>query len=350
MVHAVFQLLADQPFATIFLTLGAGYVLGRLTLGFFSLGSTAGSLLVALLLSAAAFQSANVTFTIPELVGDIFLSLFTYAVGLRVGPQFVDGLRRAGVQLIVIVVVTTTVAFVVAYGGCKLLGLAPGFAPGILAGSNTISAVMGVATSTVTGGLYHLPAGLTAAQIKANIAAGYSLTYIFSILGIVLLVRNLPGMFGIDPVAAAKVSEKRYGGQGHALPGTSQAFTVGMLPVDVRVYRLENRSLVGRTVLDVSEQLGAPILRLTRNNQEMRAAHDNPVLESGDLLTVGGRIEYLLAGVQAIGPEIDDEKARHFDVDQAEIVLVKREFVGKTLAQLARQPAGLRRPRARTVS
>ena len=73
-----------------------------------------------------------------------------------------------------------------------------------------------------------MPAGTTVDQVKANIAAGYSVSYILSILGIVLLVRNLPAMFGIDAVTAAKESEKRYGAKGHALPGTSEAFTVGM--------------------------------------------------------------------------------------------------------------------------
>ncbi len=333
MAHTFFQFLADQPFATIFLTLGFGYLLGRLSLGFFSLGSTAGSLLVALVVSASAFTLSGITFAVPDLVGTIFLALFTYAVGLRVGPQFIEGIRTAGLQLIILVLVTTTLAFVIAYGGSVLLGLAPGFAPGILSGSNTISAVMGVATSTVSGGLYSIPAGVTAEQIKANIAAGYSLTYIFSILSIVLLVRNLPGMFGIDPVRAAKDSEKRYGAHGHALPGTSQAFDVGMLPVDVRVYRLANSGFAGRRVLDVSEQLVAPVLRVTRAGAPI-PLEGNPALETGDLLTVGGRIENMLAHAVSLGPEIDDEQARHFDIDQAEIVVAQPEFVGATLTQL----------------
>jgi hypothetical protein len=83
---------------------------------------------------------------------------------------------------------------------------------------------MGVATAAVDEGLYQLPAGLTAEQVKANIAAGYSLSYILSILGIVLLVRNLPSIFGYDPVETAKESEKKFGAEGHALPGTSAAF------------------------------------------------------------------------------------------------------------------------------
>jgi putative transport protein len=194
-VTSFFHLLADQPFMTIFLVLGLGYLLGRVSLGFFSLGSTAGSLLVALVVGALAFAVAGIRFGIPDLVGTIFLSLFTYAIGLRVGPQFVEGIRKEGMHLVVLTLVTTTMGFLIAFGGSRLLALPPGFAPGILSGSNTISAVMGVATSAVDNGLYHVPAGLTANEVKANIAAGYSLSYLLSVLGIVLLVRNLPGLF-----------------------------------------------------------------------------------------------------------------------------------------------------------
>jgi putative transport protein len=266
---AAFQFLADQPFISLFFVLGCGYLVGRVSIGFFSPGSTAGCLLVALALGGAAFALAGVRFQIPDVVGTIFLALFTYAIGLRVGPQFVDGLREEGWQLVTLVLVTTTVAFAIAYGGSVMLGLGPGYAPGILSGSNTISAVMGVATAAVDGGLYEMSATTTAAEVKANIAAGYSLTYIFSVLAIVLVVRNLPGLFGIDPVASARESEKRHGGGGHALPGTSQAFEIGTTPIETRML---------------------PLL-----------------------------------------PELAAEGASHVDIDQAEIVVTDRRFVGSTL-------------------
>jgi putative transport protein len=120
---ALFQFLADQPFITLFFVLGCGYLVGRLSLGFFSPGSTAGCLLVALTLGSLAFALAGVRFQIPDIVGTIFLSLFTYAIGLRVGPQFVDGLREEGWQLVTLVLVTTTVALAIAYGGSVWLGL-----------------------------------------------------------------------------------------------------------------------------------------------------------------------------------------------------------------------------------
>jgi putative transport protein len=346
MLHSVFQLLAQHPFLAIFFVLGFGYLLGRVSIGFFSVGSTAGSLLVALLVGAMAFELAEVRFQIPDLVGTIFLALFTYAVGLRVGPQFVDGLRREGAKLITLVMVTTTAAFAIAFGGSRLFDLEPGFAPGILSGSNTISAVMGAATAVVDDGLFKVPDGMTVEHVKANIAAAYSLTYIVSVLGIVLLVRNLPGMFGIDPVAAAKESEKAYGAKGHPLPGTSAAFELGMPAGDVRVFRLTNDAFVGRPVAEVFARLNSPVLRVTRQDVTV-PLQGNPRLEQGDLLTVGGQIAALLEDVGSLGPEVADEKARHLDIDQADIVVTDRQFVDKTLEELhASRPAYGTRVRA----
>ena len=332
-MHTAFELLAAQPFAAIFLVLGLGYVAGRLSLGFFSLGSTAGSLLVALVVCSLAFVLADVRFVVPDLVGTIFLALFTYAIGLRVGPLFVEGLRREGLQLVVITLVTTTVAFLLVLIGSRVLHLAPGYAPGLLSGANTVSAVMGVATAAVDNGLYTPPAGVTAEAVKANIAAGYSLSYILSVLGIVLLVRNLPGMFGYDPVAAARDAEKSFGAKGQALPGTSSAFDLAMPEVGVRVLKLERDDFVGKPALAVFQQLGAPVLRITRGKVVVKLA-DNPQLERGDLLTLAGPIDKLLACDKGIGPEVADAAARHLDVEQAEIVVTNRAETGKTLREL----------------
>jgi len=343
MAHALFGFLADQPFVTVFGVLGLGHILGRLRIGFFTLGSTAGALTVALVVGTLALRLGNVRFSIPDLLNTFFLALFTYAIGLRVGPQFIDGLRRQGVQLVVLVMITTTVAFIMAVWGSRLLHLGPGYAPGMLSGANTISAVLGVATSAVDQGLYHPPPGITAEAVKANLAAGYSLSYLLSMLGIVLLVRNLPSIFGFDPIACARRAEKLYGAQGHALPGTSAAFEHGMMPVDIRVFALTNAALVGQPVTQVWKRLGTPVLRLTRAGSDVPLAHD-PIMELNDLLTVGGKIKDLLADPTRIGPEVADDAARKLDIDQAEIVLTARQGIGITVAQLRELPAmyGLR--------
>src|SRR5262249_52255178 len=158
---------------------------------------------------------------------------------------------------------------------------------------------------------------------KANIAAGYSLAYILSVLGIVLLVRNLPGMFGYDPVTAAREAEKSFGAKGAALPGTSAAFDIGMPEVGVRVLKLEHPGFAGKPALEVFDKLGVPVLKITRGKEIVKLT-DNPKLERGDLLTLAGPIDKLLPCDKAVGPEVADSAARHLDVDQAEIVVMNR--------------------------
>lgn len=336
--QSFFQFLADQGFITLFFVLGFGHLIGRVKIGFFSLGSTAGSMLVALVVGVLAFELGGVRFAIPDLLTTFFLALFTYAIGLRVGPQFIDGMRREGWQLVVLVMVTCTTALAIVYFGARLLDLGPGYMPGILSGANTVSAVLGVATAAVDQGLYVPPAGVTVEQVKANLAAGYSLSYLLSMLGIVLLVRNLPSLFGHDPVKAAKKAEAEFGVHGHALPGTAGAFEHGMQPVDVRVYRLERAAFVGKAVTAVNDELGTPVLRVTRNGEVVPPAA-TIVLQKGDLLTVGGKIGKLLQEPTLLGPEVDDEAARRLEVDQAEIVLAGRRKSGLTLQRLQADPA-----------
>jgi putative transport protein len=144
------------------------------------------------------------------------------------------------------------------------------------------------------------------------------------VLGIVLLVRNLPAMFGIDPVAAAKESEKVYGAKGHALPGTSEAFDRGMSKADVRVFQLVNEAFVGRPVREVFEKLNSPVLRLTRHDVTV-PLQGNPRLEKGDLLTVGGQIAAMLQDIGSVGPEVANDEARHLDIDQADIVVTAQQ-------------------------
>lgn len=330
---AFFQLVAKEPFLALFLSLGCGHLLGRIKVRRFTLGTTASSLLVALILSATAFEVAGVRFNIPDLVQTASLSLFLYAVGLRVGPAFIEGIRKEGIHLVILTMITASLNFLLVWGGSHLFNLPPGFSPGMISGGYNVTAAMGVATRAVQEGAYHLAPGYTQEQVIANIAAGYSLTYVFSLLGIVLLITRLPGMFGINVVEAGKESAKKFGGSAHAAPGTPQAFQHGMLRGDIRVFQLTNPQLVGQPAHEVFERLDTPVLRITRQGGVVPLV-GNPTLEMGDLLTVGGQMQKLLDDVGSIGPEVADENARLFDLEQAEIIVTQKKFADKTLQEL----------------
>ena len=217
-VGGVLHFLGAYPFVLLFGTLALGTKLGRLKLGFFTLGSTAGTLLVGIAVSLWAYLGYDIVYAVPALITTVFLNLFMFAVGLKVGPQFFAGLRQDGVKGVAIAVLVVGLNFAIALGGAKMCGLAPGFAPGLISGSMTDTAVIGVATSAIETGMYQPPAGVTAAEVAGNIAAAYAVTYLFSLIGIILLVRYLPRIVGVDTKAAARAAEKSYGGGDGHLP------------------------------------------------------------------------------------------------------------------------------------
>jgi putative transport protein len=332
-VTAFFHLLSRELFLALFLCLGFGHLLGRVKIHGFTLGSTASSLLVALVVSGVAFNTAGVRFAIPDLTQTTALSLFLYAVGLRVGPQFLAGIRREGLHLVVLTFITATLNFLLVFYGSRWADLPPGFAPGMISGGYNVTAAMGVASNAVTTGTYQLPAGITADQVVANIAAGYSLTYVFSLLGIVMLITHLPTMFGIDPVKAGAEATKKFAASKDPAPGTAAAFQHGMLHGDVRVFQLTNRELAGKPVYTIFEKFDTPVVRLTRGGKQV-LLEGNPALELGDLLTVAGQIKSLIGDAASIGPEVADEDVRLTELDQAEIVMTKPQFEGRTLQDL----------------
>ena len=89
----------------------------------------------------------------------------------------------------------------------KALDLAPGLSAGVLAGAMTTTPTLASAQDAVRSGLAEFPAGVTPEQVLANIGAGYALTYLFGLVGLILVIRLLPRLLSIDlPAEAAKVA------------------------------------------------------------------------------------------------------------------------------------------------
>jgi len=264
-----------------------GTRLGRQPLGFIKLGSTAGTLLVGILISLAAHLGYGIKYDIPALLTTVFLNLFMFAVGLKVGPQFFAGLRLDGLKFVTISLLVVSLNFAAVFILSKTLRLAPGFATGIIAGSMTDTAVIGAAAGAVQSGSYQPPAGITADIVMGNVAAGYAIIYLFSLVGIILLIRYLPRLFSVDVVAAAREAEKSYGGGENRLPfsGTEGAYKLPALKVDVRAYRVENPSCFGLPLFEFSEKFEVPVLQLLRGDQVIDF-DANPIMQEGDIFTV----------------------------------------------------------------
>ncbi len=326
--------LHGQPLMLLFLSLGLGTLLGRVRVGILTLGSTASTLLVGLLISAAVYFGTGQRFTVPREIDTIFLQLFIFAIGLKLGPQFFSGLKQEGYHLVAIGVITATLNFAIVVACARLLHFAPGFASGTISGSYTITAVIGIASGAVDSGAYALPAGMTAAMVKANIAAGYAATYITSTLFCILMIRYLPTIFGIDPVAAAIKTKASFGGGSDAaLPGTNDEFLIGYQPTDIRAYSVQNAKVIGKQVLTLSATHDRSVLRLRRNGAELALA-DNPVLAANDVVSMFETVGQQILEEGAIGREVNDEAARDVRMTVAEIVILNTTTPTLTLQAL----------------
>jgi putative transport protein len=336
-LEGFFTFLGDQAWVFILIALAVGYPLGRVKFGPISLGSTASALLVAVLLSMAASAWFDITYSIPGIVSTIFLSLFMYALGLGVGPKFFSGLKAAGMATVIIGLIIWSTNWLICMVGAKLAGLDSGFAAGLISGSYTITAIMGVAQSAVQSGTAPIPEGMSAEQIGANMAAGYAISYILSSVFTILLMRYIPRMFGHDPVADAKVAEQAFSGSGtHGLPGTPQAFLLGYSPLDVRAYKAEHDTVVGKSISQLFEaHPQAPVLRVVRDGAVV-PIKTNPTIQKGDVIAIRSDVSKELLHGGEIGPEVDDPLARGIDVTAGDIHVGSKEVSGKTLEELAK--------------
>ncbi len=122
--------------------------------------------------------------------------MFLFAVGFGVGPQFFRGLGKEGPRQIVFSLVVLALCLVVPVLCAIAAGLDVGYAAGLYAGSQTISAAIGVATDQID------RLGYSAAQAKAYADAvpiGYAVTYIFGTIGSAIVLAQLgPKLIGVD--------------------------------------------------------------------------------------------------------------------------------------------------------
>ena len=134
--------------------------------------------------------------------------MFLFAVGYAVGPQFVRGIASSGLPQAIFSVVQCVFSLVACVVVAKLAGYDLGYGAGLYAGSQTISASMGLATDAIN------RLGLAADQTKTyldNMPVAYAVTYMFGTMGSAIVIAVIgPKLLGIDLVAACKDYEEKH--------------------------------------------------------------------------------------------------------------------------------------------
>ncbi|HJT62476.1 MAG TPA: transporter [Burkholderiales bacterium] len=321
----MFKWFAANPYVLLFFVVGGAVLVGKFTFKGYGLGMVAAAIVVGAGLSAWA-STYGVKMSLDNFAKSLFYYLFMYGVGLRVGPSFINSLKGDGLKFTGLAVFCSVLGLFGAVVLAKAFSLPDGAAAGILAGSMTMSAAIGSAEEAIKQGVFKLSEGQTAEQVSGMIALSYGLTYIWGTVGIILICKYLPRWWGIDARAAAKKYEEEKG-----VPNVDDAGLTGYKPLTLRAYRLTNNEVAGQTVGQfLKKHPEYKVANVTRGEQRMGAA-DDLVLQKGDVIALGGRLEAMTQNMGLLGPEVPDSKALNVPIDQAEILVTNKEMVGKEL-------------------
>src|SRR5262249_478737 len=287
------HVVASAPEIFVFLAIAIGTLLGRIRIRGFTIGATACTLLVAVVLGQLG------TIVIPPLLKSIFFGLFVFTIGYRSGPEFFASMSLQTLTQVVLALVIGATGLVAILGFAFLLHLDPGTAAGLGAGSLPQSSMMGTASGALE--QLGLPPDVLKQQ-QANIAAGYAVTYICGYILVLLYVPLVaPRLMGVSlKEEAAKLEATLSGGT---------AGKVGNLlyrKFQARAYQVSVGA--GRTVSQIEAQIGRRVVveRILRDGSDVEL-HADTTLKAGDELLLAGPSAAIVVATHWIGPEIEGE-------------------------------------------
>ncbi len=292
--------LFNNPVFLLLAVILCGYGLGRIRLKTLSLGSAA------IIFAGLAFGLAD--YGLPPVLQSLGLSLFIFAVGQQAGPGFVHSMRREGFTLILGTLGMIAVGLGVALLLKSWLGFSPDITAGLFAGALTSTPSLAVAVE-----MSH----------DSQAPAAYGVTYLFSVIGVVLLVRLMPWTLGVS----IRQEEERL----------EQEMALLHPQVDFTHLRVTNQNLCAGPLRQVLPEgmAGVTITRVLRSGARApELATAESVLNIGDLVRVVGTRDMLHQAEVIIGPAVEADLTFNSLLVKKEILLSRKDVAGKTLRAL----------------
>lgn len=169
------------PSIPIFLTIGIGFLIGKLKYKTFSLGTVTSVLLVGVLVG-------QMDIPIGAPLKSLFFLLFLFAIGYKCGPQFASALKGQGIKQVIFACVVCVLCLAVTWGCAKIMNYNAAIATGLFSGAQTISAVIGIGTDTI--GTLDMSPEQKKAWIDL-IPVCYAVTYVFGTIGSAWVLGNI---------------------------------------------------------------------------------------------------------------------------------------------------------------
>ena len=318
--------LRTYPEVAIFLALAFGYYFGSFTYKGLGLGAVTATLIAAVIIG-----QLGITVTGP--LKSFFFLMFLFAIGYAVGPQFVRGIAKDGLPQAMFAVVQCVFCLLSVYLVAKLAGYDVGTAVGLFAGSQTLSASMGLGTDAIN--RLGLPPEETK-NLLDGMPVAYAITYIFGTVGSAVVIALLgPKLLGIDLEEACKRYEEKHGGA-KAVGGPGTAWH----QFDLRAYRVrQDARIVGMTAEEAERLVPEQRLYITRMRRgaDVMDATSDTRIQAGDVVAVAGRRDVLTNLIGTAAEEVDDRELLAVPVEGLDVYVTNKKVDGQRLADLSGQ-------------
>ena len=327
MIEPLARLLHDLPLLALFVSILLGTVIGRFHVKGVGFGSVVGTLIAGMAIGIVGKPE------LPDLLRWSFFYLFLFSIGYSVGPQFFGSLKKEALPQIVLALVVAVAGLAAVIAVTAAFGFDEGIAVGILSGGMTQSAALGTGLSAIA----ELPISNEAkSALMAHGPLADAITYGFGDLGLILFLTWLgPAFLRADLKREAKALEEQMaaGKPAGDVPGTH---------FGLRAYRVENASVAGSTLAALEQRYAEARLAVQRVQRGTELLDVSPALalRQGDRLVVSARRLAFTNAEREIGPEVDDPILLSVPVKAAAVVVTNREVSGKTIGELAEDPAG----------
>ncbi len=293
--------------------ISAGIFIGKLKIGGVSLGVTF-VLFVGILMGHLGYVVDD---AILKFVREFGLILFIFSIGLQVGPGFFSSFKKGGVRLNMLAVLTIVLNVAI------VLGIY------FFGNIKDISALVGVMSGAVT----NTP-GLAAAQQavstmssspeQANLmASGYAAAYPLGVIGIILSMFVIKGIFRIKTEDEIKKIEE-------------DQENSHLKPFIITV-KVTNSLVDGKTMIELHDivQTNFVVSRLMGADGAVIIPKSSTPIHTGDLLLIVCSAQDADRFKAVIGPQVEmDWEATPTPVYSRRILITKSEFNGTALGSL----------------
>jgi putative transport protein len=316
--------LQEHQELAIFLTLALGFLIGRLKIGSFSLGTVVGTLLAGVLIGQLDIK-------VPAIVKNVFFDLFLFTTGYKVGPQFFRGLKKDALPQVAVTVVLCVTCLLSAFFAAKILGYDMGTTAGMLAGAFTESTVIGTAGDAIN------RLSISAQEktvLMNNIPVAYAVTYLIGTAFIVWFIPNIgPKLMRVNLREEGKKLQAKISGSEESEAGVFSSYQ----NFGVRAYRVTNEKLLNKTVGELEAMPREIRVFISRIRHEGKIIDPEPgtVVHRGDVIAVITRTDLLMERGTEIGPEVNDKALIDFPAEFLDVVITNKAWAGKTLKELA---------------